>query len=121
MKPRNKDISVLEHILNYCLQIEETVNRFGNSQEIFISDAIYRNAAALCILQIGELTGKLSDEFRAEYRNIPWQQIKATRNIVAHSYGTVDPYITWEIITEDIPGLKAFCIETVKEFESVNG
>ncbi len=111
MKPGNKDINVIEHILNYCLQIDQTVERFGNSQEIFISDAIYRNAAALCILQIGELVGKLSDEFRTEYKAVPWQQIKATRNIVAHSYGTVDPYITWEIITEDIPRLKEFCTE----------
>jgi len=110
MKPYSKDVSVIEHMLNYCLQIEETVERFGASQEIFISDAIYRNAAALCVLQIGELTGKLSEEFRAEHKDIPWQQIKATRNIVAHSYGTVDPYITWEIITEDIPRLKEFCI-----------
>ena len=109
MKPSSKDINIVEHIFNYCVQIEETVKRFGNSQEIFIEDGIYRNAAALCILQIGELVGKLSDEFRSEYKSIPWQQIKAMRNIVAHSYGTVDPYITWEIITEDIPRLKEFC------------
>ena len=42
----------------------------------------------------------------------PWRQIKAMRNIVAHSYGTVDPEITWEIITDDIPTLKKYC-ETI--------
>jgi len=31
------------------------------------------------------------------------------RNIVAHSYGTVDPETTWEIITDDIPALKKYC------------
>ena len=46
------------------------------------------------ILQIGELAGKLSDDFRHEHNQIPWQQIKATRNIVAHSYGSVDPVVT---------------------------
>ena len=64
---------------------------------------------ALCILQIGELVGKLTDEFRAEHPDVPWQQIKAMRNIVAHQYGTVDAEITWEIITEDIPKLKSYC------------
>ncbi|MEI3141155.1 MAG: HepT-like ribonuclease domain-containing protein [Lawsonibacter sp.] len=39
----------------------------------------------------------------------PWRQIKAMRNIVAHSYGTVDPETTWEIITDDIPALKKYC------------
>ncbi|UMM48273.1 DUF86 domain-containing protein [Lawsonibacter asaccharolyticus] len=31
------------------------------------------------------------------------------RNIVAHSYGTVDPETTWEIIQYDIPKLKEYC------------
>lgn len=35
------------------------------------------------------------------------------RNIVAHSYGTVDPEITWEILTEDIPKLKAYCCRII--------
>jgi hypothetical protein len=30
-------------------------------------------------------------------------------DIVAHSYGTVDPETTWEIITDDIPTLKKYC------------
>lgn len=109
MKPLDRNISVLEHILSYCGQIEQTVARFGNEYTVFASDPIYRNAAALCILQIGELVGKLTDEFRAEHPGVPWRQIKAMRNIVAHQYGTVDAEITWEIITEDIPKLKSYC------------
>lgn len=109
MKPLDRNISVLEHIISYCEQIEQTVERFGNDAAIFQTDPIYRNAAALCILQIGELVGKLTDEFRAQHPSIPWRQIKAMRNIVAHSYGTVDPETTWEIITDDIPTLKKYC------------
>lgn len=85
------------------------MERFGRDHELFRADQIYRNAAALCILQIGELTGKLTDDFKAQHPNIPWRQIKAMRNIVAHSYGTVDTDTTWEIITEDIPVLKSYC------------
>lgn len=108
MKPLNKNISALEHIVVYCHQIEQTVDRFGNSAETFQKDPIYRNAAALCILQIGELVGKLTDEFREQHPAVPWRQIKAMRNIVAHSYGTVDPETTWEIITDEIPQLMKF-------------
>lgn len=109
MKPLNRDLSILEHIVSYCDQIDETIVRFGNNSEIFSADPIYRNAAALCILQIGELVGKLTEEFRTQHPAIPWRQIKAMRNIVAHNYGTVDPETTWEIITEDIPELKKYC------------
>ncbi len=30
-------------------------------------------------------------------------------HIVAHSYGTVDPEITWEIMQDDIPALREYC------------
>lgn len=109
MKPLDRDTRILKHMYSYCLQIEETIQRFGNSQELFQQDAIYRNAAAMCILQIGELTGNLSEEFKAGHTEIAWRQIKALRNIVAHRYGTIDPDTTWEIMTEDIPKLKLFC------------
>lgn len=109
MKPLDRDLSILEHIVVYCEQIEQTIARFGDDYAVFQTDPIYRNASALCILQIGELVGKLSDEFRAAHSEIPWRQIKAMRNIVAHSYGTVDAETTWEVITSDIPDLKRFC------------
>ncbi len=108
MKPRDRDLHILEHMIAYCEQIEQTQARFGG-QEVFFTDPIYRNAAALCILQIGELVGKLSEEFRAQHPAIPWREIKAMRNIVAHSYGTVDPETTWEVIRDDIPALKQYC------------
>jgi len=49
MRPE-RDNSILEHIVSYCEQIEQTVCRFGDNYEVFAEDAIYRNAAALCIL-----------------------------------------------------------------------
>ena len=74
MKPLDRDTNVLEHIVNYCEQNEMTIARFGSGYEIFATDTIYRNAAALCILQIEELVGKLTGEFRAAHPSIPWRQ-----------------------------------------------
>ena len=118
MKLPDRNISILEHILTYCGQIEATVRRFGDDYETFAVDPIYRNAAALCILQIGELVGKLSDEFREQHPSIPWRQIKAMRNIVAHHYGSIDASTTWEIIKEDIPELRDYCIEILNVAEN---
>lgn len=115
MKPLDRDFRILEHIISYCLQIEKTVRRFGDSLEVFQADDIYRNAVALCILQIGELVGNLSDNFKLQHSGIPWRQIKAMRNIVAHRYGTVDPDTTWEIIKDDIPSLKIYCQNVLNE------
>ena len=113
MKPLDRDLRILRHMVTYCEQIEQTITRFGDSEEIFSSDPIYRNAVALCIFQIGELVGTLSDDFKSAYPAIPWRQIKAMRNIVAHRYGTVDAETTWEIIKNDIPVLKKYCLTVI--------
>ena len=67
MSEAERDLSILEHMIRYCDQIDEAVRRFGNDGEVFFADAIYQNAVALCLLQIGELAGHLSDEYRAAH------------------------------------------------------
>lgn len=109
MNVQERDLRILEHILTYCGQIDMAVERFGRSFEVFDADPVYRNSVSLCIVQIGELVGHLSDSFKAEHEQIPWRQIKLMRNIVAHRYGTVDNTITWEVIEKDIPDLQSFC------------
>ena len=111
MNEYNRDQRILKHIISYCQQIEEAVSRFGNNPELFEQDAVYHNAVSLCILQIGELVGNLSESFRMQHREIPWREIKLMRNIVAHRYDTVDHSITWDVVENDIPVLKQFCLE----------
>ena len=111
----DRDISILTHIVDYCDQIKATIERFGEDRTVFASDAIYRNAVALCILQIGELVDKRHSDSRTKSAEIPWPTIKAKRNIVANRYGTVDAEVTWEIITEDIPVLKSYCSQMIGE------
>jgi len=109
MNVQDRDLGILEHILSYCDQIEMAVEHFGRSFDVFESSPVYRNSIALCILQIGELVGHLSDGFKAAHTQIPWRQIKLMRNIVAHRYGTVDNTITWDVVESDIPQLREYC------------
>lgn len=106
-----RDKSVLRHIIGHCDDIEGFVRRFGEDFDVFISDKAYFNAVSMGILQIGELAGCLSEEYRARTSGtIPWSNIKGMRNIVAHDYGSVDEGLLWESATEDIPALREFCI-----------
>ena len=41
MDKAKKDLSIIEHILTYCGEIEQTVIRFGNTFESFETDKIY--------------------------------------------------------------------------------
>lgn len=114
MSESERDLSIPEHIIRYCGQIDEAMKRFGNDGQVFASDTVYQNAVALCLLQIGELAGHLSDSYRSAHPAMPWRQIKALRNIIAHNYGSVDAETAWEIVREDIPALWHYCEEEVK-------
>ena len=109
MNAGERDLSILEHVIRYCDQIDEAISRFGSSEQAFTSDTVYQNAVAMCLLQIGELVGHLSEDFRSMHSTMPWRQIKALRNIIAHNYGKIDAETAWEIVRDDIPSLRAFC------------
>ena len=107
----DRDKSILQQIKRHCTDIGTFIERFGNNFDIFTSDRAYFNAVSMCILQIGELSGSLSDEYRTETSGIiPWSNIKGMRNIVAHDYGSLDEELVWETVTDDIPVLLEFCI-----------
>ena len=63
----------------------------------------------MCILQIGELVGRLTDDFKAANTDIPWHKIRGMRNYVAHEYGSIDFEIVWFASTKSIPELQTFC------------
>lgn len=65
----------------------------------------------MCIVQIGENVGRLSDEFKQGYDNIPWRDIKGMRNITTHKYDNMDVVILWNVLVDRIPELKDSLIE----------
>ena len=109
---QSPDKQRISHIRDYCLEIQKTIERYGNSFEIFDRDADYQRSIAFCILQIGELGGGLTEEYRKSTgHSVQWSAIKGMRNLVAHSYGTMNRAIIWETATVDIPMLCRFCEE----------
>ena len=102
----------LTHIYEYCISIEKAIRRFGSDFRSFDSDEDFQHSLSFCLLQIGELGGGLSEEYRRETANrVQRRPMKAMRNMVAHGYGKMDRRIIWETATTDIPALKAFCEE----------
>ena len=106
-KRRNVDRLVVQKIVNYCDKVSAFMNRFGATFEAYGRDEAYQLACSACILQIGELTTRLSDEFKVQHADIPWQQIKGLRNIHAHDYESINLELMWEILTQNIPTLKS--------------
>lgn len=91
MRNKNRvNKTVVKKIIDYCEKIEELLKRFSSEYEKFISDFAYQMACGMCILQIGELTTRLSEDFKEKNSEIEWQKIKSLRNIHAHEYEKID-------------------------------
>lgn len=117
---KKRTIDILEHIRVYCVDIEETMTRFGKDRSVFDADRDYRNSICMSLLQIGELTGHLSEDFRESTKGtIYWAAIKGMRNLFAHNYGAVDIGRVWETAMSDIPTLHQFCDETIQVYHSL--
>lgn len=99
----NKDVMILKKVIKYCEDIETLKKKYNNRFDVFQNDISFQYSVNMCIIQIGELVGRLSEETTQLYRNIPWREIRAMRNIHAHDYENVDLSIVWNTINEDIP------------------
>ena len=109
MPATNRDRDIVEHILRYCNQVETAHQDFDRSKDRFVESTTYQNAISMCILQIGELVGRLTDDFKTANADIPWHKIRGMRNYVAHEYGSIDFEIVWFASTKSIPELQTFC------------
>ena len=103
----NKDTDCLANILESIQKIEEYVVLFNNADELNIDTKSF-DAVLMNFIVIGEMAGKLSDEFKISNTEIEWWKIKGLRNIVAHDYFGVDAEEIWQIIKNWLPKLKSY-------------
>jgi uncharacterized protein with HEPN domain len=69
-------------------------------------DFVPFDAVMMNFIIIGEMAGKLSEEFKEKYKEMEWHKIYTFRNIVVHDYFGVDEIVVWQIIQTKIPLLK---------------
>jgi len=71
----------------------------------FLVDAKTQSAILHQLLIIGEAVKRLTPEFRAEHRGVPWKLIAGTRDKLIHFYDGVDLEEVWKMVTADLPEL----------------
>ncbi|HIJ95031.1 MAG TPA: DUF86 domain-containing protein [Desulfuromonadales bacterium] len=96
--------------LLYCQDILEAGTAIrsyvqGVTCDDFVHDRMRYSAVIREFEIIGEAVGKLSAELKGGYPDIPWQDIKDFRNLLAHEYFGVDLEIVWNTIFNDLPKL----------------
>ena len=103
---KNNDYQTIQKIIRYCDDVATILNRHEVDFAKFENDVEFEYACNMCIIQIGELVGRLSDDFQIEHSDIPWHAIKAMRNLYAHDYEHIHLPTVWKALTNDVPNLK---------------
>ena len=99
--------SILEHMYEDALDAIKFVNEV-DTLEAFSSNALYRKAVIMSILNIGELAKNLPHEYKIAHKNIPWKKITGMRDIAAHGYHEMDDDIIWDVVKYSLPDLVDF-------------
>lgn len=102
----NRDRTIINKIIRYCEDVEKIMGQYQNEFSKYQEEIAFQYACNMCIIQIGELVGRLSAEFMEEHGEIPWRAIKGMRNLHAHDYENVDLEIVWNTLVEEIPNLE---------------
>lgn len=75
--------------------------------EILIDSVMFR------LIQVSENSDKLTDEFKAYNKTVPWRAMKGMRNRIVHEYGNVDLTVVYDTVVNDIPALLELLQEIV--------
>lgn len=70
-----------------------------DKDEVLLDSMLFR------MIQISENSRKLSDVYKEQNNNIPWNAMYGLRNRIVHDYGNVDLNIVFETLKNDIPEL----------------
>lgn len=70
-----------------------------STNEILLDSMLFR------MIQISENARKLSDEYKQQCNNIPWNALYGLRNRIVHDYGNVDLRVVFDTLKHDIPEL----------------
>ncbi|HAE37779.1 MAG TPA: nucleotidyltransferase [Candidatus Riflebacteria bacterium] len=102
---RSKDTGNLKAIQNSI----EKIFRFSqdlDSAQMLYQDEVKFDAIMMNFIIVGESAARLTNEFKEKQSLVPWQEIVAFRNIVAHNYFGVDPEEVFDIVKNHLPALQ---------------
>lgn len=101
----------IQHIMDSIEKIEsftKSVSRREFFDSVMLQDAVIRRLEI-----IGEAVKNVPVGFRKKYPSIPWSAMARTRDKLIHGYFGVDIGLTWDIVKNDLPGLKREIKKTV--------
>jgi uncharacterized protein with HEPN domain len=98
----------IEHIERYASQGRDTFER----------DELIQNWIVRHLQIIGEAARTTPQEVRERATNVPWSKIIGMRHILVHDYFQIDTDIVWDVVEQDLAGLKQALRGLLDELEA---
>lgn len=79
------------------------------SKDGFLADLRTQQAVVMSLIIIGEVAAKIIDNhasFAAAHPDVPWRNMRAMRNRMAHGYFDIDLAIVWDTVKLALPTLR---------------
>lgn len=89
----------LSDIVSACRR----ANRFAGetTRQDFEASKMHQSAVLYNLMIIGEAVSRISDGLKVKYPEIDWQSLSGFRNIIVHTYFSLDLEIVWKSATVD--------------------
>ncbi len=104
----------VRHILTAIADIEHGLG--GKTQQDYAGDRFLPLAIERLLEIICEASRHIPDDVKAANPSIAWQAMVDFGNRLRHAYHRVDAAIVWNVVTQDLPPLKAF-VENILQNE----
>ena len=97
----------LEDIVEACGLVADYI--LGHDAASFAADNKTRDAVIRQFEVIGEAVKDLPEAMREREPEIPWRQITGFRDVLSHSYFTIETSVVWDAAANRAPALRQAC------------
>lgn len=99
----------------YTVQILDAIQKIEaytiDGKDVFLKSAMIQDAVIRNIEIIGEITKRVSSEFKSYHNEVPWRQMAGIRDVLIHDYDSIDLEIVWNVVAIELPKIKEVLLD----------
>ncbi len=99
---KKDDIANLNNIIWAIQRIEKSISGIKSVEELVVLEEKF-DSIVVMLMNIGESAYNLSEELKYKNSDVDWNGMYKMRNIITHSYHSLDETIVWDIILNELP------------------
>jgi uncharacterized protein with HEPN domain len=94
----------------YLIHIQEAIERIEEytqeGEQYFMEDRKTQDAVLRNLHTLAESSQRISSSLKEQHPQVDWRILSAFRNVVVHDYLGISLRRVWDIVKNDLPGLK---------------